>query len=111
MALVRRRGKRWRASQSVIDRTGLILLTSRFLFMDGFSEGLAPAWSETVFGYIDLTGKWAIEPQFDQCMPFQNGLAEVQRGDWYGLIDTAGKFIWGPTTEGSVAREFKLDWY
>jgi hypothetical protein len=56
----------------------------------GFFEG--GKW-----GYIDKTGKYIINPQFDEAMGFNEGLASVRIGDKWGYIDKNGKFVWNPT--------------
>ena len=110
LALVRRRGRKWREVTLVIDPAGKVVLEAPHRGLEPFSEGLAAVWSGQAFGFMDIKGHWAIEPQFDQVEPFKNGLAEVQRGDWYGLIDAAGNFAWGPTTEGAVNRVLEWEW-
>ncbi len=43
------------------------------------------------WGYIDMSGKIAINPQFDNAKPFSDGLARVKKmGDW-GFINPEGK--------------------
>jgi WG containing repeat len=86
------------------------LLEVPYTGLQPFSEGLAAAWSGEAYGFIDVEGRWVIEPQFDMVEPFKNGLAGIQRGDWYGLIDKTGNFVWGPTTEGSVNRTIEMEW-
>jgi hypothetical protein len=110
LALVHRRGRKWRGVSLVINRAGQVVLQLPYPIVEPFSEGLAAASSGEAFGFIDIEGHWAIEPQFDQIKPFQDGLAEVQRGDFYGLIDKSGSFVWGPTTEGSVYRVIDSEW-
>ena len=100
LALVRRRGRKWREVTLVIDPAGKVVLEMPHRGLEPFSEGLAAVWSGHAFGFMDIKGHWAIEPQFDQAEPFKNGLAEVQRGDWYGLIDAAGNFAWGTDHRG-----------
>ena len=52
-------------------------------------------------GFIDKTGKIAIEPQFDRALNFDSGIAAVWIGqppeNRMGYIDVKGKFIWNPT--------------
>ncbi len=49
------------------------------------------------WGYIDDTGRFAVEPQFSQAGEFQdNGLAVVCKGNRFGIIDRTGKFIAEP---------------
>ena len=44
-----------------------------------FCEGLAMAGKGTMFGYIDKTGKFAIEPKYFTAYPFFQGVARVER--------------------------------
>ncbi len=46
------------------------------------------------YGYIDKTGKYVINPQFDYAGSFSEGLAVVEIGGKWGYIDKTGKFIW-----------------
>jgi len=39
------------------------------------------------WGYIDTTGKWFIEPQFDDAGDFSEGLAVVRIGYQYRYIN------------------------
>src|SRR4051812_23359552 len=110
LALVRRRGRKWRGVGLVIDPAGRVVLEVSYQGLQPFSEGLAAASSGDAYGFIDLEGRWVVEPQFDQVEPFKEGLAEVQRGDWYGLIDKTGQFVWGPTTERAAIRVFDSEW-
>lgn len=99
VAVVRRRGRRWRGVQFVIDTAGNVLLETRHLLLEGFSEGLAAAWIDDAYGVIDLNGRVVVKPGFDSIGLFRDGLAAVSRGDWHGLIDRDGRFVWGPTRE------------
>lgn len=50
-----------------------------------FHCGLVAVKSGDKWGYIDKTGKYVINPQFDSASPFSdNGLARVEVGDKYG---------------------------
>ena len=46
------------------------------------------------WGFIDQSGEFVIEPQFDHAWDFDNGLAMVQVGDTLGYIDRSGNFVW-----------------
>ncbi len=53
------------------------------------------------YGYIDNTGRLAIDPQFDMAFPFSDGIARVMVEERigkgrYGYIDKAGKVIVAP---------------
>jgi WG containing repeat len=110
VALVRRRGRKWRATSLVIDRAGRVVLELPYPRIEPFSENLAAAGSGVAYGFLDREERWAIEPQFDQVASFRGGLAEVQHGDWYGLINPLGEFVWGPTTEGVLCVELESEW-
>ncbi|NBU09551.1 MAG: WG repeat-containing protein [Verrucomicrobia bacterium] len=45
-------------------------------------------------GYIDLTGKLAVPPQFDEAQKFSGGRARVRIiKSGYGYINKAGEFV------------------
>lgn len=52
------------------------------------------------WGYIDRTGKIAIQPQFEAAQPFSEGLAAVKSGKW-GYINTKGEFVINPQFDGA----------
>jgi hypothetical protein len=67
------------------------------------SEGLIDAYdpAKSKNGFIDKTGKFVIEPKFDNAGPFSEGLARVtitEGGEEkLGLIDHNGQFVIAPT--------------
>ncbi|KAA5467163.1 WG repeat-containing protein [Bacteroides cellulosilyticus] len=73
------------------------------------------------FGYIDKSGKFVIEPQFEFADDFSEGLAIVTINDEYGFIDKSGKFVIEPQFEYASkfsdgisrvennGKEFKID--
>jgi len=48
------------------------------------------------WGYIDNTGKYIINPQFDAAYDFKEGLARVLFDGQYGYIDAEGKYVINP---------------
>jgi len=44
-------------------------------------------------GFIDISGKWVIEPQYDSARAFKNGFAAVKKRNRWGYINTEGKAI------------------
>lgn len=64
----------------------------------GFSNGLAISRREAdrKIGFIDNTGDWAIEPQFENARDFVNGFAAVQKNRLWGLIDKKGTWVIEP---------------
>ncbi|MEI6510180.1 MAG: WG repeat-containing protein [bacterium] len=61
-----------------------------------FSGGLAAAWMDGKWGYLDHSGSFAITPQFTVAQDFQHGLAYVQVDGKEGFINSTGGFVWGP---------------
>ena len=60
--------------------------------------GLEAVEVDGKYGYIDIRGKFVIEPKFDVASRFSAGLAAVRIGDntaKYGFIDKRGKYIVG----------------
>jgi len=57
---------------------------------------LAPVEIDGKWGFIDKTGKIAINPQFEDAWEFKEGLATIQLGNKYGYIDKSGKIVTNP---------------
>src|ERR1017187_10137738 len=87
-----------------LDRSGKILLSGKFegLQAEGFTSGLAPAASGGKWGFVDTTGKWVIDPQFEGAKNFANGIAPVIVGGRTGYIDKKGKFVVNPQYDYGV---------
>jgi hypothetical protein len=49
------------------------------------------------WGYIDKSGKFVINPQFDEASPFADGLARVKVGRKTGYVNASGKYVWNPS--------------
>lgn len=96
-----------------IDRTGKMVIRSRFAenahnFSGGlaaFKPGINYTYGQSKWGYLDKTGNWAIQPQFDIAEDFSEDLAAVcvriygpYRDQW-GYIDKLGKFVIPPQYE------------
>jgi hypothetical protein len=81
-----------------VNRSGKLEMSGKFesLSGSGFTAGLARAASSGKWGYIDTTGKWVIDPQFEGAGNFADGLAPVQVGGRWGYIDRKGKFVVNP---------------
>lgn len=63
-----------------------------------FSEGLMPAEKDGGgVGFVDATGKFAIQPRFAFVEPFSEGLAAVKADKTWGYIDKTGKFVIDPS--------------
>lgn len=75
-----------------IDRTGKIVIdASRYEGAANFSDGLAPVLEPGKgWGFIDKTGAFAIQPQFESALCFSEGLAAVLMRRKWGFIDNNG---------------------
>jgi hypothetical protein len=113
-ALVESDGK-W----SFIDKTGKVVITQQsksdepkhgIWWAHGFSEGLAlmrgtvPGGTKSRLGFIDKTGKFAIEPRFEEAEDFSEGLAVVVAGEKHGYLDRTGRIVIEP--QFAKARNF-----
>ena len=56
------------------------------------------------WGYVDKTGKFVVNPLFDDVSNFVKGLAVMKVGDKYGYVDKTGKFVINPQFD--YARNF-----
>lgn len=46
------------------------------------------------YGYVDsMTGKFVIEPQYEEAYRFSDGIAVVKKNDRYGAIDSEGNIV------------------
>jgi hypothetical protein len=70
--------------KSFIRITCLLLLSVAIPFTLYAQTYLAPAKKGGKWGFIDQTGKFVIEPKYDNVLPFQEGLAAVNEG--YRLV-------------------------
>ena len=81
----------------LIDKTGTFTVSPRFIALESFGEGLAPARVDgDVWGYVAADGSVAIAPKWDEARPFAGGRAAVRSGRQWGFIDTAGREIVSP---------------
>lgn len=74
---------------------GNSLVDPKFGQMEPLSDGLARATLNGRIGYIDETGRFAIQPTFDEASPFRPGLgrAWAKRAGVVGVIDKAGSWV------------------
>lgn len=121
IAGVRVEGGKWGA----IDKTGKMVINPQFdgnflsrggsrilelidprvedISRVAYSEGLAEVSSGEKHGYVDTSGRYVLNPQFDYAQPFIDGLAWVvanpnDSGEVkVGYIDKTGNFIWSTT--------------
>jgi hypothetical protein len=60
-----------------------------------FPQGLAPVLvpEKGGWGYIEKSGKFVIQPQYNQAEPFSDGLALVKKLGKQYFIDRSGKTV------------------
>ena len=60
-----------------------------------FHDGLADVKKDGKFGFIDTTGRLAIQYEYDDIYTsgFSEGLCRVKKNDKWGVIDKTGKMI------------------
>ncbi len=65
--------------------------------VEDFHEGMAKVYKDSKFGYIDLTGKEVVKPQYGFAGNFSEGLATVSPGTYdelrKGYIDKLGRLV------------------
>jgi hypothetical protein len=84
---------------------GFIIIFATSCSKPRFSETLARIKIGDKWGYIDKTGKFVINPQFDFARDFSEGLAAVKIGGKCGYINKTGKIVIKPQFDD--ARDFQ----
>jgi len=68
-----------------------------------FHQGLIMAFRDGVYGYMDRSGQWVLEPQYLLTMDFQSGgLAAAMENGLWGYIDRSGNWVIAPQFEGAM---------
>ena len=77
-----------------IDNVGRVIVEPIFGHKtQNFSDGLAAVNKNGKYGYINKTGQFTIEPQFESAGSFKNGVANVKKDGKFGLIDKSGQIF------------------
>jgi WG containing repeat len=79
-----------------VAKDGTIMRMNETTKWNNFNEGLAEGVKGELTGFFDKTGKWVIEPQFQNARAFKNGYAAARRGELWGFIDKTGKWVIEP---------------
>jgi hypothetical protein len=98
--LILYKDKLGRDHRGYIDRRGNVVLElANAVALGPFREGLAAVAETRKLGFIDRSGKYAIQPTFGRdgmIHPFSEGFAAVTVGGKLGYIDHSGKMIIAP---------------
>lgn len=82
-----------------------VILTSTFSTLGDFEDDLAPAQLPSgQYGYINGSGEFVIEAQFDFAAKFSNGYAAVRTDGLWGYVSSTGATVIEPVY--SDARSF-----
>jgi hypothetical protein len=77
----------------IIDKNNSKLLKEEYDIIGGRSEGKYPVCSDSLFGYIDSTGKVIIPLEYENAFSFINGKAVVVKNDKRGKINEKNELI------------------
>jgi hypothetical protein len=77
-----------RVDSGFIDKSGTLVVRTNGRFHGNFSDNLARVWATIdsnntrsfKWGYIDVTGKYIVQPLYAWALPFSEGLAAVNLG-------------------------------
>ena len=58
-----------------------------------YSDGVFLLEKDGYFGFMDYTGRWIAQPEYNSAEPFVEGLAVIEKGGKYGVIDTEGNIV------------------
>ena len=102
--------------KKILQITTIIIFTCGFTCLGSAQPkydtppNVLPVSVNYLYGFIDMTGKIVISPQFDLAEPFCGGLARVGVGRWiplkfssqrfegkFGYINKQGVYVWRPT--------------
>jgi hypothetical protein len=78
-----------------IAKTRWMMLVA-FILLNSLSiraQILTPKQQGELWGYVDESGNFVIQPAFKQVCEFSHGVAAVIKGESIGLIDTQGNMI------------------
>lgn len=58
-----------------------------------YSNSMILLEKDGYYGYMDIRGKWVVQPIYTHAEPFSEGLAVLGKDGKMGIIDTAGNFL------------------
>ena len=90
-----------------INKYGIKAVPGNYHYANSFSEGLAGAYKNYKYGFIDKTGKFIIPPIYDSVGDFKEGYASVKLNKKSLLIDKNGEvFIEAEEINGNFQNGF-----
>ncbi len=57
-----------------------------------YSNGMILLEKDGLYGFMDHTGKWVVQPEYTAAKPFCEGLAVIGKDGKMGMINTSGEF-------------------
>lgn len=83
------------ANGLMIDSSGTTIFELGYNAAYVFTENLAPKFEEKKrkWGYINKSGEWLIQPQFDKVYDFNNGFAIIENQGRMGFINKKGEIV------------------
>jgi hypothetical protein len=93
-----------------IDTTGKLVIPFQFENdrIPYFSEGMAPVSKNGLYGFINTSGDWVINPQYSYAVGFNEGLTCVFLNEKCGFIDKKGKVVIPIQYNSSVESDFNF---
>lgn len=85
--------------QQALSTSGILVIPGQYQGVRSFSQGLAPATTGELWGYISKRGDFVIPPQFEDTLGFQEYFAAVKLNNQWGYIDRAGTLVIPPQFE------------
>ena len=84
--------------QGYYDMDGNYTALPKACYDKNFNEGITEIVENDKFGFMDITGKVIIEPQYDNVGQFSEGLASVRPvwNEGTGYIDNKGQYVLAP---------------
>lgn len=74
-----------------------LFLTFLFIASIVFSQSdFARARADKSWGFIDKSGMWVINPQFEHVKDFSYGMAAIRKNGEWGFVDETGMFAVNP---------------
>jgi tetratricopeptide (TPR) repeat protein len=92
----------------LLDATGKVVKKTGFeKAMPFVDDSYAAVLENGAWGFVDKSGKFAIEPQYEEARSFSNGFAAVKKFGKWGFINVENKMLIEPVFED--AKDFSSE--